>query len=808
MGTKFSKYVWLLVVASLCAFEYSPGGTSPRSIVAARTQNSPRIDGTLSDEAWQSAVPVEGFIQFDPEEGAPGTERTSVMMLYDDKALYVGVHCYDTDPSGIRTQISRRDRSLQADKFSIMIDSYHDHQTAFLFSGTVSGVQSDGILSQDGLVYNTEWDAVWEFDARTIDDGWTAEFRIPFSALRFSEQDSEYVWGINFRRYIPRKLETTEWVMVSRNETRPGTISSVSKMGHLAGLRDIHPPLHLELLPYTLAKQSWISQPSPYPLQSTLSATAGLDLKYGVTNNFTLDMAINPDFGQVEVDQAVLNLTVFETFYPEKRPFFLEGSQLFSFGNVFDNEELLLFYSRRIGRTPSADPESGYVITESPQTTRILGAGKLTGKTDGGLTMGLLTAVTAREEGIQENPAGARKSLLFEPVANFNTVRLKQDVLENSYVGMLATGVFHDMGTPNFSGGVDWNLRFEDGMYALDGYVAGSRNSLSNGEHLDGSAGRLGIGKLAADHWLGFSFYEYSTTNFAVDDLGYYSQPREHGGYTQITYKDDHAASPIRRYSLNVEYDYFWNWDRVNTLHQVQFFPTWSFRNFWTISVNFTHHFRSYDDYNRGVAGLYHRPEAEEVIASLYTDIQQPWVFTVTGKYLSSAKGQHSTSGSVSIAVRPTTWIELLPAINISRTRQEEYWFIPYDPTFADRSIDQYDLSMRGTLTFTRTMSFQFFGQVLLAKGHYENFKLLLTPDDLPPVSYGGNPDFNDQVVNANIAYRWEYLPGSTFYLVWTQGRSGTTGVYDRSFGQNLSDAFKLPMDNVLMAKISYWWSL
>ena len=295
-------------------------GTSTKSVVASRVSSAPRIDGVLTDQEWQWAIPVSGFQQFDPEEGAAPTEQTSVMVVYDDNALYFGVICYDSEPDAIVRQLTRRDRTVQADRFSVIIDSYHDHASAFLFGGSAAGVQSDGVLSQDGRVYDVQWDAVWDFSSAMNDRGWTAEFKIPFSALRFSDQDSEYVWGINFRRYVARKKETDEWVMVPRKETPPGTVSSVSRMGHLSGIKDIHPPLHLEVLPYQVSKANYLAQPAPFSLRKEFKGTAGLDLKYGVTNNFTFDMAINPDFGQVEVDQAVLNLTVFETQYPEKRP--------------------------------------------------------------------------------------------------------------------------------------------------------------------------------------------------------------------------------------------------------------------------------------------------------------------------------------------------------------------------------------------------------------------------------------------------------------------------------------------------------
>lgn len=809
MKRRSTIYVLLLTAGSFYFMTLLMAGISTKSIVASRAESPLKIDGYLTDEAWRAAVPVEAFRQFNPEEGAPATERTAVSVLYDDHALYIGVHCYDGDPAEIRTLISRRDRSVQADKFTVLIDSYHDHQTAFLFSGTVSGVQSDGILSQDGLVYTGEWDAVWDFSAQIVEDGWTAEFRLPFSALRFAEQPGEYVWGINFRRDIPRKQEADQWVMVPRKDVNPGTILSVSQIGHLTGLQDIHPPLHLEILPYAVTKQTLPAQSDPLALKNKLEATAGVDVKYGITNNLTFDVAINPDFGQVEVDQAVLNLTVFETFYPEKRPFFLEGSQLLSFGNVFDSRELLLFYSRRIGSRPSAVPDSDFQFTETPQTARILGAGKLTGKTDDGLAVGFMTAVTDREEGVEENLSGVRRNVLFENRASYNTIRLRQDVFNNSYVGVMATGAFHEMASPVLSGGLDWNLRFVEGMYALDGYVAGSEVSTAPGQRLSGTAGRIGVGKLQGDHWLTFSLYEYSSKNFNLDDLGYYSQPREHGGYTQITYKEDHAVEPLLRFSLNAELDYTWNWDQINTGFQFQFIPIFDFRNFWSLSINYTHRFSSYDDLSRGVVGLYHRPAGEAVTATLQTDLREPLVVALSQGYRTTATGQRTVSTSLAATIRASTWIEFVPGAQVVHTRKEENWFIPFYPIFGDRDIDEYNFSLRGTVTFNRNMSVQLFTQVFLAKAQYDNFRLLADPDDLRPTSsYGGNPDFNDRVVNANVVFRWEYQPGSTLYLVWTQLRSGSDAGYDRGFGESFSDAFRLPMDNVLLAKVSYWWSL
>ncbi len=829
---RFVRTPIALAIALVAAATPLTGGTSPRSIVATKVTMAPSIDGYLADPVWQMAVPATGFLQSDPDEGSPSTERTEVRVLYDDDALYVGVMCYDSEPDKIVRQLTRRDRTGQSDRVSVIIDSYHDHSTAFLFSGTASGIESDGVLSQDGRVYDIQWDAIWDFNAAVVPNGWSAEFRIPYSALRFSEQDSEYVWGINFRRYISRKQETDEWVMVPRKDQPIGIISSVSGMGHVSGIRAIHPPLHLDILPYFVPKQSFFAQPDPFSMRKEFNGSAGVDIKYGVTNTFTMDVAINPDFGQVEVDQAILNLTVFETFYPEKRPLFLEGSQIFSFGNCFDNDQLYLFYSRRIGRQPTLapPPDSGYVFVENPQVTSILGAAKVTGQTSGGLSVGALWAITDEERGIEENLAGVRKDpILFEPRASYSVLRLRQDVGENSFIGMMATSALKDHFDPALSTGIDWNLRFGERQWAFDGYIAGSQavSPLSGlaSARVTGTAGKFGFGKIEAEHWLYFTLYDFSSNNFWIDDIGFFNVPREHGGYSQISYKENLAAEPFRRYSLNVDGNYRWDWGGVSTLKRAEFTVIGEMRNFWSATVSLLHEFPAYDDASKGMLGLYRRPSNDQLKLQVLTDSRDPVVATLDGAGQIDAKGKHFLSAGLSLTLRPNTWVELSPGVGMSRVRDEEAWlynFVTgtgfYDSTytrnlFGDRDIDSYDLSLRGTVTFQRDLSLQFFTQVFLLKGGYRNYRTLDAPDQFSPYGFAYAPpstipDFNQQIFRANMVLRWEFLPGSTIYLVWTQERAGLNALVDRTLGENVSQAFRLPMDNVLLAKFTYLWGL
>ncbi|HUN65950.1 MAG TPA: DUF5916 domain-containing protein [Bacteroidota bacterium] len=821
---KSTFYIRIVAIALLATVEAAMGGTSSKSIVAAGVSQPPKVDGYLNEREWQSAVPVTSFTQFDPDEGAPATEKTSVRILYDNDAVYVGVMCYDREPDKIVSQLTRRDRTGQSDRISVIIDSYNDRSTAFLFSGTVSGVQSDGVLSQDGRVYDIQWDAVWEFNARIVDSGWSAEFRIPYSALRFSEQEGEYVWGINFRRYIARKFETDEWVSLPRSQTPIGVISPVSTMGNVSGIRNIHPTLHLDILPYLVTKESFFSEPSPFPVQKQFNAPAGADLKYGVTNNFTLDVAVHPDFGQVEVDQAVLNLTVFETYYPEKRPLFLEGSQMFSFGNTFDNDQLYLFYSRRIGRQPTLtpSPDSGYIFTQNPQATDILGAVKFTGKTDNGLTLGVLSALTDREEGIEENASGVRSSpILFEPKGEYSVFRLRQDFQNNSYVGIMAGDVAKEGTLPALSAGADWNLHFLDAKWTCDGYLAGSQavsKLVESAGQVTGSAGKISIGQIQDEHWVYFTMYDFSTNHFWINDLGFFNRPLEEGGYSQVSYKNNFAAAPLRRYSVSLGGNYRWDWGGTNTMQDGEFSARGDLSNFWSVQLNMNHYFPAFDDANRGIVGLYHRPTKEEMQVLLQTDVRDPYIVQLTSDYLISAKGMHSLTTDLSLTIRPATWMEYTPDISFARVRQEEAWAIGHYTddganVFGNRDVDEFSFSLSATITFERNISFQFFTQLFLAKGHYYEFRQMLNPDILLPYNYPAaasysNPDFNQQIINANMVLRWEYLPGSTLYLVWTQARNGLTDVYDQSFGDNFSGAFRLPMDNVILAKITYLLSL
>jgi len=353
------------------ASEADPPKTDPdpkpyRALATRANPGTPEIDGRLDDAVWALAEVITDFTQRDPNEGEPASERTEAWVLYDDGALYVGIRAYDSEPDKIVGQLTRRDQHSESDWLAVSIDSYCDRRTAFEFAVNPAAVERDKYLFDD-TNEDDSWDAVWDVATRIDEDGWTAEFRIPFSQLRFSEA-LEQVWGFNIERIIQRKNETAQWKPIPKDAS-----GWVSEYGELAGIQGIEPPRRLEVLPYVVGQQALTpKQPgNPFETGSEFTGSLGADVRYGLTNSLTLNLTLNPDFGQVEADPSVVNLSAFETFFEEKRPFFLEGSNIFRFPvSSLNGGFEQLFYSRRIGRRPQgeADSRGGYV--DPPQSGR------------------------------------------------------------------------------------------------------------------------------------------------------------------------------------------------------------------------------------------------------------------------------------------------------------------------------------------------------------------------------------------------------------------------------------------------------
>ncbi|GAC1514657.1 MAG: hypothetical protein NVS1B4_02820 [Gemmatimonadaceae bacterium] len=477
-------------------------------VIAVRAARAPIIDGHLTDAAWHDAPVVSDFQQQNPSEGEAATERTEVRIVYDDDALYVGARLFQRDPKQIREALTRRDVRAPSDRFTVALDTYHDHQTAMIFSVNPSGVRSDRIAGRDQSEGDDSWDPVWEAAVSVDSGGWTAEVRIPFSQLRFPPDDVQ-TWGINFFRRLSRRNENDAFVLVRQNEK-----GYASRFGHLIGLRRIPSPKRLELRPYTSAQlQSRRAVAgNPFFRGEEITRSAGFDLKYGLTSNLTVDATINPDFGQVEADPAQLNLTVFETFLEERRPFFVEGAQIFAFGAGADAHGAPgeVFYSRRIGRSPSLSPTlvaaraAGDSVvgpfTSAASNAPIIAAAKISGRLASGTSLGLLHAETGRVLGSiyaeqlygrrVTSPSGDRAFIVdrrvpvryddeIEPRGGQSVVRITQDFRGGqSSIGMLYTLTQRDLDTPRVDSlfrrsarvlGVDWHHRWGDERFNFTG---------------------------------------------------------------------------------------------------------------------------------------------------------------------------------------------------------------------------------------------------------------------------------------------------------------------------------------------------
>src|SRR5687767_9698773 len=450
--------VWpSLVVVAWClsgtAFAQSvPSADLVPSLSASRAATPPIIDGRLDEPSWQTAAAAGDFRQYEPTEGAPATERTEVRVLYDNTSLYVGVRLYDSEPGRIVARMSRRDEDPDADRFTFYVDALHDRLTGAAFEVSAAGAQRDASLSNDTNRDNS-WDAVWESAVSIDEEGWVAELRIPLSQLRYLKSERQ-TWGFNVERFIYRKNERVWLELVPKAES-----GLASRMANLTDIDGIEPRRALEVTPYSVLRSEFIEPPvsgNPFNDGSRYFAATGVDLKIALRSNVIFNATVNPDFGQVEIDPAVVNLGAFETFFPERRPFFIEGNQIFSnFGNLgannnfgFNRSEPTVIHTRRIGRFPQGTATGDFV--DIPSSTTILGAAKLTGKTTDDWSFGILEAVTDREHGRAASFSGTQSRTEIEPVTNYFAGRLLKEFNRGrSGVGALATSVNREFGPPS-----------------------------------------------------------------------------------------------------------------------------------------------------------------------------------------------------------------------------------------------------------------------------------------------------------------------------------------------------------------------
>jgi hypothetical protein len=584
-------------------------------IGAVRASGAVRVDGRLDDAAWSAATPATEFTQTDPAEGQPATERTEVRVLYDDEALYVGVRLHDTGK--VTTRLGRRDMSMEAsDWLTIILDSYHDHRTAFGLEVNPSGVRRDQTRDDETGAEDNSWDPVWVAETTVDSAGWTAELRIPFSQLRFRTA-AQQTWGIQVERQIARKGEFAVFSFTPR--TQPG---GIPRFGHLAGLNDVRTGKRLEVLPYTVMKAEHVERGNnPFREDREYSPAVGADLKYRLTSDLTLDATINPDFGQVEVDPAEVNLSAIETRFQERRPFFVEGADIFNFGTGGGNSA---FYSRRVGRAPQV-PVS-YALRDVPGETRILGAAKVSGRT-GRWSIGLLNAVTRREEARFLSISAEGDSLLgrqgVEPLSNYFVGRVRRDMRSGqTVVGGMFSAVNRSLDedpmearlhSAAYNGGVDFRHQWARRQWQLRGFVSGShvrgdRRALARTQQvhsfhyfqrpdqddvrfdsmrtsLSGISSEFQLSYRKGRHWRPGLLVGTTTPGYHVNDIGFQYRANRVDLQGTLAYVESRPGNTFRQYQLSGYARAEWNYDGDHIYNNTQVTGFFQFLNYWWANV-------------------------------------------------------------------------------------------------------------------------------------------------------------------------------------------------------------------------------
>ena len=751
----------------------SAGQAPPRKTMAAVPAAEPvKIDGVLAESVWGSEGRAD-FTQTDPLDGQPPTEMTTVWIAYDRDNLYVAARLRDADPKGIIGLLGRRDDLVDSDWFYFGIDPYYDRRSGYFFAVNPAGSRVDGTFFNDEST-DTTWDGIWESAARVDGEGWTVEMRIPFHQLRFKKK-AEYVWGVGFRREIKRKNEQDNLPWTPKEES-----GFVSRFADLTGIRDIDPGRRIEFLPYAMgqAALSPAEFGNPFKTGRDAAANAGFDLKAGLKSNLTLDVTVNPDFGQVEVDPAIINISDQETYYVEKRPFFIEGSSIFDFGSggvnagaAYGWTNPAFFYSRRIGRTPQGTVNvPGFV--DFPDWATILGAAKVTGKIGEGFNLGFINATTRREYA-QVDSAGARSEIEVEPLTNYGVLRgLKEFNEGRQGLGFLATTVARDLRTAGLSAAMNkgalglavdgWTFLDKDKAWAVNGWFGGTvvtgtaaditrlqRSALHYFQrpdvdyvHVDeqatslaGWAGRFFINKQKGNVVFNAALGAMSP-GFDSNDLGYHARGDLINGHVEFGYQTFHPGRAFRRWIATLAYyrNYDFGWNRIG--EYIYLSGEGQLLNYWTFGLDLEEETPKYSHYLTRGGPMAFYPSGQTVRLTAASDSRRPLVLKANGYYRYHPSGGYNWGWGLSLTWKPRPNISLSLGPSYTWRYSQGVWVTAFvDPLMTPTNGTRYimadiiqktlPIEIRLNWTFTPTLSLQAYLQPYIATGDYREFKEL-----------------------------------------------------------------------------------
>lgn len=850
----------------LSAQESTPAFTKTYTTTEINPSNAPLIDGNLSDSIWSSVDWGSDFIEVDPDENTPPSVQTKFKILYDQKHLYIALKALDPEPATITNRLSRRD-GFVGDRINVLIDSYHDLRTGFLFTVTAAGVRGDEFITDNGNTVDESWNPIWSTKALIDDEGWSAEMKIPLSQLRFSNSP-EQVWGLNVTRNYFRENQFSAW-----NRIPVDAAGWVSEAGKLKGLKNIKPQKQIEIQPFVVTKLDRYEAESgnPYADGNDFTLNAGLDAKIGITNDLTLDVTINPDFGQVEADPAAINLDGFEIFNRDQRPFFVENKNIFDYR--FADNRNNLFFSRRIGRSPQVSPETpDGAFVDQPQNTTILGAAKFSGKTKNGWSIGVLESMTSKEF-TEISTNGEISESLAEPFTNYLVGRIQKDFnAKNTFFGGMFTATNRAL-TPEvselrkaaYSGGLDFKHQWKDRAYFLDAnivmsHVLGSKEAIKqtqenlthlfnridashlevdpNRTSLTGTGGLFAIGKVGGKHINYETGFKWVSPELELNDIGFLRSADEMIQFFNMSYRTIKPIGIFRDFNLRFRqftaFDFEGNYNRI----QYQLNGSASFTNNWGVDFGAAHKPRifsnsilrggprwrfSKENFQFFFVGTDQRKKFNGVIGMIHSQAEEDNFSLI--KFESELNYQPTNALNISVA----------PEYSLSKSKTQ-YVTQPNESTqYVLGSIDNQTLSasVRVDYTINPNLSIQYYGQPFISRGRYKDFKYVTNAvadrlhdrfqnyntaqismnNDVYAIdeNFDGtidysfdNPDFSFVQFNSNLVLRWEYIPGSELFLVWSQGVTANVSVMDDLFEGFESGILDQRPQNIFLLKATY----
>lgn len=873
----------LVFIILLCfAIFITKGSNKPREYTVYKTEKSIVIDGRLDELTWQNAKWNEGFYMYFPYDNKSPSEETRFAILYDDDYVYVAIKAFDSDPSSISKRLTRRDE-LDGDYIGIQFDSYNDLQTAYGFSVSAAGTKRDMFISKDGSKRDESWDPIWWVKTSITDEGWEAEMKIPFSQLRFVN-NYEQTWGVQVERYVYRHQETSLWNPKKRND--PGWVHHYGKMN---GLVNIQPKKVCDFNPYIVGSfDSYEKEEgNPFADGSDFDGNIGLDGKIGLTNNLTLDFTVNPDFGQVEADPSTVNLSGFEQFFDEKRLFFNEGNNILNYSINYGRgrgSSENLFYSRRIGRRPHYYPflsEGEYI--KSSSFTRIIGAAKVTGRTENGLSIGILETLTAQERAKIQNSDGNNSYTTSEPLTNYAALSLNKDFGQgNTLLGGMITSTnrninqdyLKNLHKSAYTGGITFAKYWKDKTWFIESRLSGSyvmgdstailstqtsnthRYQRPDADHLEvdstltslsGYSALFAIGKSGGGN---FNF-SYSTAikspGYEINDIGYVMLVDNISNNLSVGYRINEPYLMFKNIGAfwNVSNSYEFSGLYLGARTGINTFST--FKNNFDMGIGLTYNTdRVLTSTLRG-GPAYKVPGDFNKSIRIGTDNRKKVSLRLSASNTSGFEGNlNRNSFRLTLSVKPSEniLVQLAPNYNTSMNEQQYVTYVEYDNDnkYILGKINQetFGMSIRLNYNINPEMSLQYWGQPFFASGSYSNFKFVTDPrndnyterfqsytnnnsgEDQINFNEAGNtyeidedlngeidytflsPDFNRSEYLHNMVFRWEYRPGSTLFLVWSQNRNYFASDAGVAISQNIDEMFDYKPHNTFLVKFSY----